>query len=77
MVFFSGFYALSIYLRFRTGLIETLRVISTLSPMQNLDGGFGGGHGQMSHSAASYAAILALILVGGEDALNMIDRKSL
>jgi len=45
--------------------------------MQNADGGFGGGHGQMSHCASSYAAILSLIMVGGDEALNMIDRKML
>ncbi|KAI9846275.1 MAG: CAAX farnesyltransferase (FTase) subunit beta [Sclerophora amabilis] len=53
------------------------RVIATLSPMQNPDGGFGGGHGQMSHCAASYAAVLSLILVGGEEAWETIDRKTL
>ncbi len=53
------------------------RVISTFTPMQNADGGFGGGHGQMSHCASSYAAILSLIMVGGDEALNMIDRKML
>ncbi|KAI9825473.1 MAG: CAAX farnesyltransferase (FTase) subunit beta [Thelocarpon impressellum] len=53
------------------------RVISTLSPMQNASGGFGGGHGQLSHSASSYAAILTLILVGGDEALDIIDRKAL
>ena len=31
----------------------------------------------MSHCAASYAAVLSLILVGGQDALNMIDRKAM
>ena len=45
--------------------------------MQNMDGGFGGGHGQMSHCAASYAAVLSLILVGGKDALDLVDRKAM
>ena len=45
--------------------------------MQNSEGGFGGGHSQLSHVAASYAAVLALILVGGEEALEVIDRRSL
>lgn len=53
------------------------RVISTLVPMQNVEGGFGGGHGQLSHCAASYAAVLSLVMVGGEEALNVIDRKML
>lgn len=53
------------------------RVISTLAPMQNKDGGFGGGHGHMSHCATSYAAVLSLIIVGGDEALNLIDRRAL
>ncbi|KAI9741277.1 MAG: CAAX farnesyltransferase (FTase) subunit beta [Cirrosporium novae-zelandiae] len=53
------------------------RVVNTLAPMQNPGGGFGGGHGHMSHAASSYAAVLSLILVGGENALNLIDRKKL
>ncbi|KAI9700048.1 MAG: CAAX farnesyltransferase (FTase) subunit beta [Candelina mexicana] len=53
------------------------RVIYTLSPMQNPDGGFGGGHGQMSHCASSYASILSLAMVGGEEALSLVDRKML
>ncbi|KAI9717149.1 MAG: hypothetical protein M1812_004897 [Candelaria pacifica] len=53
------------------------RVIYTFTPMQNPDGGFGGGHGQMSHCASSYAAILSLVMVGGEEALNLVDRKML
>jgi protein farnesyltransferase subunit beta len=52
-------------------------VISTLVPMQNVEGGFGGGHGQLSHCASSYAAVLSLVMVGGEEALNVIDRKML
>jgi protein farnesyltransferase subunit beta len=45
--------------------------------MQNRDGGFGGGHGQMSHLASSYAAILSLVEVGGDEALGLIDREML
>lgn len=45
--------------------------------MQNRDGGFGGGHGQMSHCAVSYAAILSLAIVGGEAALDLVDRRAL
>lgn len=52
-------------------------VVQTFVPMQNRDGGFGGGHGQMSHCAASYAAILSLAMVGGKEALDMIDRRAL
>lgn len=45
--------------------------------MQNAEGGFGGGHGQMSHCAGSYAAVLSLAIVGGHDALQLINRKKL
>ncbi|KAL4872920.1 hypothetical protein BDV12DRAFT_113429 [Aspergillus spectabilis] len=53
------------------------RVISTFSPMQNPTGGFGGGHGQMSHCAPSYAAVLSLAMVGGEEAWSLIDRRAM
>lgn len=53
------------------------RVIATCTPMQNPTGGFGGGHGQMSHSASSYAAVLALAMIGGEDAYRLIDRRGM
>jgi protein farnesyltransferase subunit beta len=48
--------------------------MATLAPMQNYTGGFGGGHGQLSHCATSYAAVLSLILVDGEE---MINREAL
>ncbi|KAF1350628.1 terpenoid cyclases/protein prenyltransferase alpha-alpha toroid [Delphinella strobiligena] len=50
------------------------RTIQTFTPLQNPDGGFGGGDGQMSHCAAGYAATLSLAMVG---ALDMIDRRSM
>lgn len=45
--------------------------------MQNVTGGFGGGHGQYSHLAGTYAAILSLALVGGQAAYSMINRESM
>ncbi|CAI0654935.1 unnamed protein product [Colletotrichum noveboracense] len=46
--------------------------------MQNLPGGgFGGGHGQNSHLATTYAVVLALAIVGGEDAYEVIDRRAM
>lgn len=45
--------------------------------MQNATGGFGGGHGQISHCAPSYAAVLSLALVGGSESLELVDRKAL
>ncbi|OBT51071.1 hypothetical protein VE04_09229 [Pseudogymnoascus sp. 24MN13] len=53
------------------------RLISTVAPLQNSTGGFGGGHGQMSHLATTYATVLSLTMVGGEDAINAIDRKAM
>ena len=45
--------------------------------MQNATGGIGGGQGQRSHLAPSYAAILSLALVGGENAYSLIDRRKM
>lgn len=56
---------------YRESIIETART------MQNESGGFGGGHGQTSHLATSYAVILAIALVGGEEAYDVIDRKGM
>ena len=53
------------------------RVLETYTPMQNPTGGFGGGHGQTSHAAPSYAAVLSLAMVGGREALNLVDRRAL
>ncbi|KAE8144308.1 beta subunit of farnesyltransferase [Aspergillus avenaceus] len=53
------------------------RVVASIKPMQNLTGGFGGGHGQTSHCAPTYAAVLSLAMVGGEEAFQVIDRKAM
>lgn len=53
------------------------RLVETVRPMQNKDGGFAGGFGQTSHLATTYAAVLSLALVGGEDAYEVIDRRSM
>lgn len=50
------------------------RCIQTFTPMQNADGGFGGGYGQLSHCAASYAATLSLAMVDG---LHSINRRTM
>ncbi|KAJ0380870.1 hypothetical protein COL26b_000710 [Colletotrichum chrysophilum] len=53
-------------------------LIATVRTMQNLPGGgFGGGHGQNSHLATTYAVVLALAIVGGEDAYEVIDRRAM
>ena len=56
---------------YREAVIETARC------MQNDQGGFGGGGKQLSHLATTYAVVLALALVGGEDAFDVVDRKSM
>jgi protein farnesyltransferase subunit beta len=53
------------------------RVIATVRPIQNITGGFGGGNGQMSHLAPTYAIILSLAMVGGSEALDLVDRKAM
>ncbi|KAJ5772923.1 hypothetical protein N7457_007819 [Penicillium paradoxum] len=39
--------------------------------------GLWGGHGQTSHVAGSYAAVLALAMVGGEEAFALVDRHAM
>lgn len=53
------------------------RLVDTVLPMQNPDGGFAGGFGHTSHLATSYATVLSLALVGGEDAYECIDRRAM
>ncbi|KAG5437204.1 hypothetical protein PCK2_001016, partial [Pneumocystis canis] len=38
---------------------------------------FGGGHGQIAHLASTYASVMALCVVGSEDAYNCVNRKAL
>jgi protein farnesyltransferase subunit beta len=52
-------------------------LISTVRPMQNASGGFGSGHLQMSHLAPTYAIVCALAMVGGQEALDLIDRRAM
>ena len=56
---------------------QLIRVVETLSPCQNLGGGFGGGHGQLSHVATSYAVVLSLAMAGGGENMDMLDRRAL
>ncbi len=51
--------------------------MQTFAPAQNSSGGFGGGHGQISHLAPSYAAVLSLAMVGEKESVDLIDRRSL
>lgn len=52
-------------------------VIETARSFQNEQGGFGGGGKQTSHLATTYATVLAIALVGGEDTFEVIDRNAL
>ncbi|KAH0845608.1 Protein farnesyltransferase subunit beta [Fonsecaea pedrosoi] len=53
------------------------RVVKTFYPMQHPNGGIGGGFGQDAHQAGTYAALLSLALVGGEEAYSLIDREKM
>ena len=52
-------------------------IVSFLGECQHESGGFGGGPGQMPHLATTYAAVCALVTLGGEDALSIIRRNAL
>ncbi|KAL7817677.1 prenyltransferase [Trichoderma aethiopicum] len=53
------------------------RLVETVRPIQNPTGGFGGGFGQASHLATTYAVVLSLALVGGDEAYDVVDRRSM
>ncbi|KRY15527.1 Protein farnesyltransferase subunit beta [Trichinella patagoniensis] len=58
--------------------IETSKkIIAFLKTCQSPTGGFGGGPGQMAHLATTYAAVMALCIVGTEEAYQAIDRPAL
>ncbi|CAH1975928.1 unnamed protein product [Acanthoscelides obtectus] len=48
-----------------------------INKCQSPDGGFAGGPGQYPHLASTYAAILALAILGTEESLNIINRQKL
>ncbi|KAL6136321.1 hypothetical protein ACLB2K_061617 [Fragaria x ananassa] len=52
-------------------------IIDFLRRCQDKNGGFGGGPGQMPHLATTYAAVSALITLGGRRALSSINRRKL
>eukprot|EP00887_Chlorella_sp_A99_P006625 scaffold3.g6625.t1 len=52
-------------------------IIAFLASCQHPDGGFGGGPYQLPHLAPTYAAVSALVTLGGPDALGVIDRPAL
>jgi len=53
------------------------RAIDTIRRCQNPTGGFGGGPQQISHSATTYASVLALLIIGSEEAYEVINRNTL
>jgi len=53
------------------------KVIDFLSLCQCKDGGYGGGPDQIAHLATTYAAVMALSILGTEKAYASIDRKGL
>lgn len=52
-------------------------IVQFLAKCQNPDGGFGGGPGQVSHLAPTYAAVNALVILGGNESYQIINRKTL
>ncbi|XP_047496628.1 protein farnesyltransferase subunit beta-like [Penaeus chinensis] len=56
---------------------EAGNIIDFLKRCQNPAGGFGGGPGQFSHLAPTYAAVNALAIVGTKEAYDVINREKL
>ncbi|KAK7075185.1 hypothetical protein SK128_011135 [Halocaridina rubra] len=56
---------------------EAAKVIDFLRHCQNPSGGFGGGPGQYSHLAPTYAAVNALVIIGTKEAYQIINRDTL
>jgi protein farnesyltransferase subunit beta len=53
------------------------RVVEFLGRCQNASGGFGGGPGQLSHLAPTYASINALSIIGTKEAFAVPDRAAM
>ena len=53
---------------------EASQIIEFLRHCQNPTGGFGGGPGQYSHLAPTYAAVNALVIIGTKEAYQAINR---
>lgn len=56
---------------------EASAVVDFLRHCQNPTGGFGGGPGQYSHLAPTYAAVNALVIIGTKEAYDAINRETL
>lgn len=48
-----------------------------MQSLQNAGGGFGGGHGHISHLAPTYAVLLSAAMIGSTQAFSLIDRKAM
>jgi hypothetical protein len=57
--------------------VSTDDVVAFLAACAAPGGGYGGGPGQMAHLAPTYAAVCALLTLGGEAALASIDRAAI
>ncbi|KAG8872050.1 CAAX farnesyltransferase (FTase) subunit beta [Tulasnella sp. 331] len=56
------------------------KAIRTIMPMQHINGGFGGGVGQLPHVLATYAAVCSIVLVGSpgpDGGWDQIDRQKM
>ncbi|KAJ1959455.1 CAAX farnesyltransferase (FTase) subunit beta [Dipsacomyces acuminosporus] len=53
------------------------RALDTIARFQCPTGGFCGGNKQIPHLAGSFAAIMAIVIVGGEGAYKIIDREAM
>jgi len=53
------------------------KVVDFLSSCQSPTGGYGGGPGQYAHLATTYAAVMALCILGTTEAYGSIDRQKL
>ena len=52
-------------------------VINFLRSCQAASGGFGGGPRQLPHLAPTYAATASLVSLGGDEALDAVDRPAM
>ncbi|KAI8909080.1 farnesyltransferase, CAAX box, beta-like protein [Gorgonomyces haynaldii] len=53
------------------------RAVASIDACQSLDGGYSGGHGQLSHLATTYAAIHGLCAIGTQEAYESINTQKL
>ena len=52
-------------------------IVAFLKSCQHETGGFGGGPQQLPHLAATYAAVMSLVTLGTQEALDAVDRPRL